>query len=82
MDTIEIPVTLGEETRVFEATVRTFGYTYRLCVDVDEIEVYFEPDEQGAYRVVLATPESGNQQLPKATLSWIKAIQEVLSKRE
>lgn len=81
MDLLEIPATLNGETRLFEASVRTFGYTYRLCVEVDGVEVYFEPDEQGAYRVVLASPELGHKTPDKTTLAWIKCIQEVLSSK-
>ena len=28
------------------------GYTYKICVTVDDMDVHFEPDEEGSFRVV------------------------------
>jgi len=38
----------------YPAQLLLLGYTHKFKVQVNETEVYFEPDEEGQYRVVQA----------------------------
>jgi hypothetical protein len=49
----------------YPAQLLLLGYTHKFKVQVNETEVYFEPDEEGLYRVV---------QMPGQDLSSLAAI--------
>lgn len=53
-----------------KAGIRAFGYTYKLAVEIDGVEVFFERDEQQNYRAVLADAASGK----KPDAGMIRAI--------
>lgn len=72
---IEIPIDLNGAQRSFFARIIPYGYTYRLSVDVNGTEVFFEPDEQDQYRVIITAPETN---ISKADKEIIKSIAEVL----
>lgn len=56
-ETIEISVPYrGTETTI-TLEYQPMGYTHRFKALIDEVEVFFEPDEERNYRVVLP-PES------------------------
>jgi hypothetical protein len=57
------------------------GYAYKICVVVDETEVYFEPDEEGSFRVVkLAGQDEKNlEKIDKRLLQELKEkIEEIV----
>lgn len=37
----------------FDAKLVSFGYTYKILVNVNDIEVSFEPDDGGNYRAIV-----------------------------
>ena len=74
-DEIEIPIEINGEQRSFFARIIPYGYTYRLSVDVNGTEVFFEPDEQDQYRVILSDPEA---KLSNTDKQIIKSVAEVL----
>ncbi|HEX2535807.1 MAG TPA: hypothetical protein VHK69_18825 [Chitinophagaceae bacterium] len=56
-----------------EARLELRGYTHRFVVQVGDTEVWFERDEEGAYRALLPpdTPEQQSGRLDRAFLSAI-----------
>ncbi len=54
MHTIEVPVTYKNENLLFNATFLQAGYTYKFEVDLNGINVFFEPDEEQCYRALVA----------------------------
>jgi hypothetical protein len=73
---IDFPVTVNGETVHVTAKVLSFGYTYKLSIMVNELEVLFEPDEQRTYRAILADPAKVPS---KADISMIGAIADTLN---
>ena len=59
----------------FEAELRIFGYTHKIAIMVDEVEVLFEPDEEKNYRATLSDA-SGKEKLPDVEL--LRAISKEL----
>ncbi len=49
----------------YTAQLMMLGYTHKFKVQIDAAEVYFEPDEEGLYRVV---------QMPGQEMETLKAI--------
>ncbi len=74
-----LPVLYKGETHHFEAQLRVTGYTHRFEVQVNNEPVFFEPDEEGMYRAVAATPQQRHHQPDIALLTAISnAIKAVL----
>jgi len=51
-DSFEIPVNLNGSEHSFSARLVPSGYVHKILVDVYGEQIYFEPDEEGAYRAV------------------------------
>ena len=51
--TVEIPVEIRGEERVFSARVQAWQYGHRFLVDLDDVEVKLERDDSGEFRAVL-----------------------------
>ena len=45
----------------FSGELKQLGYTHKLYIDVNGIEVIFEPDEERNYRAVIATDQDANK---------------------
>jgi hypothetical protein len=68
--TVEIPVTIRGEGRIFSAKVQAWRYGIRFLVDIDGNEVVLERDDAGEFRAIL--PEGFTGKLPdKAVISSI-----------
>jgi hypothetical protein len=53
--------------RDFDAELRLYGYTHKIAIVIDEIEILFEPDEERNYRAVL--PDAiGREKTPDTEL--------------
>jgi hypothetical protein len=72
--TVEIPVEVHGEERVFSAKVQAWRYGQRFLVDVDGVEVTLEQDDSGEFRAIL--PEGFAGKTPDKAV--IGAIIEVL----
>lgn len=72
--TVEIPVEIRGEERVFLAKVQAWSYGHRFLVDIDGVEVTLERDDAGEFRAIL--PEGFSGKIPDKQL--IGAIIEVL----
>jgi hypothetical protein len=76
-DSFTITVSLRGEERSFETQWQQLGYTHRFTVDLDGITVYFEPDEEGHYRAIIA-PEQDETAIKSINKDWLEAIQQTL----
>lgn len=74
--TVEIPVTIKGEERIFSAQVQAWQYGLRFLVDIDGNEIVLERDDAGEFRAIL--PEGFTGKLPDKAI--ISAIIEVLQK--
>ena len=72
--TVEIPVTIRGEERIFSAQVHAWRYGLRFLVDIDGNEVVLERDDAGEFRAIL--PEGFTGEPPDKAV--ISAIIEVL----
>ena len=50
---LEVPVTNKNQKLIFYAKFIQFGYSYKFEVDVNGINVYFEPDEEKIFRAMI-----------------------------
>ena len=71
-ESFEIPVLYKDQELFFTARLLTVGYTHKFQVDVDGRELFFEPDDNGAYRALVdpAFMEEGK----KIDIGLLKAI--------
>ncbi|HUC81435.1 MAG TPA: hypothetical protein VMR70_10990 [Flavisolibacter sp.] len=77
-DEFELPVNYRNEELLFPAQLQQAGYTHRFRVDVYGLDVFFEPDEEGAYRAII-NPESLDKQVSAELLQAIaEAIEAVV----
>ena len=40
--------------KIFDAELRVMGYTHKIAVNINDVEVLFEPDEERNYRAVVS----------------------------
>jgi hypothetical protein len=52
-ETFAIIAKYRNQERSFDAELRVFGYSYKIAVLVDGVEIIFEPDEEKNYRAIL-----------------------------
>ena len=68
-----LEVTYKGQERIFEAELRTFGYTYKIAMQIDGVEVIFEPDEERNFRAILGDTEVSKQSVDTELLAVIVA---------
>ncbi|HEV7381598.1 MAG TPA: hypothetical protein VGN64_17490 [Dyadobacter sp.] len=56
---IQIPVDYKAEERTIDGRLVSFGYTYKLYLMIDGVEVVFEKDDGHQYRALVETPVAG-----------------------
>jgi hypothetical protein len=69
-ETFVLTVPYKNEDRDFEAELRVYGYTHKIAIVIDGLEVLFEPDEEKNYRAVLPDA-TGKEKLPAELLRAI-----------
>jgi len=52
-NSFEVPVTYNGHEYLFPATLITYGYTYKIEVNVSDTMIDFEPDDEGNYRALI-----------------------------
>lgn len=75
--TVEIPVEIRGEERVFSAKVQAWCYGHRFLVDVDGVEVTLERDDEGEFRAILPDGFSGkisDKEMIGAIVDVLKAL--------
>ena len=75
-DGFEIPVSYKGKDYSFPAQLQAFGYTHRILVNIDGVELRLEPDEERNYRALVVDPEQAGAEKLEAGL--IAAIVEVV----
>ncbi|MEP7109565.1 MAG: hypothetical protein ABI760_16345 [Ferruginibacter sp.] len=68
----EIPVLYRDQELLFTARLLSFGYVHKFQVDVNGQELFFEQDDGGEYRAVVAT--SNLEEAKKINVELLKAI--------
>ena len=77
MDAFELAVQYNGRELSFPARLLTMGYSYKIEVQVNAIQVLFEPDEERNYRAIVA--ESQREKIDVALLQIIAtALQQAL----
>jgi hypothetical protein len=79
-DGFEIPVTYKGKDLSFTARLLTYGYSYKIEVDVNGTKVFFEPDEERNWRALIAYEEiEANKNMSKDLLESIAlSIEEIV----
>jgi len=75
IDKFELEVMCNGVQKEFHAKLLLQGYTHKFKVLIDGTEVFFEPDEEGSYRVV-KMPWQNEKELQKIDVNLLQAIQE------
>ena len=73
-DSFSINIDFGGKEYSFEAILVAFGYTHKICIVINGVEVTFEPDEERNYRAILNTSELSS--MKAVDIELIKAIGE------
>jgi len=73
----EIPVNYRNQDLLVPATLQVMGYTYRIVASLGEVELYFERDDAGDFRAILAPETPATAKVPDAGL--VQAVTEALS---
>ena len=53
IDSFQIPVTFNHAELSFPAILIPQGYTHKILVYVNGLDIIFEPDEEGNYRAII-----------------------------
>ena len=67
-NTFELPVTYKGEELLLPASLITYGYSYKIEIDIFGELVYFEPDEEKNFRAIV---QDGGDNLDKALLQLV-----------
>jgi hypothetical protein len=73
----ELPVIYINELLHFTSRLLVYGYTHKIQVDVNGIELLFEPDEERNYRAILVSSDVQNTH--KIDKELVKAIAEAIT---
>lgn len=80
-DSFILTINYTGEERDYPSRLLLQGYTFKICVQVEDVDVYFERDEEGSFRVVRmpGQDEKKLEKIDKALLLKLKEkIVEVL----
>jgi hypothetical protein len=72
-ESFTLEVEFNGERKEYKAELRLFGYTYKIAIQINDVEVIFEPDEERNYRAVLADTELRNHNIKPNLLQAIAA---------
>jgi hypothetical protein len=75
--TIEIPVEVRGEERVFSAVVQSWQYGQRFLLDVDGVQVTVERDDAGEFRAILPEGHTGKAPDREVVAALISVLQEL-----
>ncbi|GAB2842494.1 hypothetical protein [Ferruginibacter profundus] len=79
-NSFELPIDLNGKEYLFTGSLITYGYSYKIAVNVFDTIINFEPDEEGRYRALVDPEEiKHNNAINKELLQAIaETLQEVL----
>jgi hypothetical protein len=72
----ELPVTFNGEEILFPAELWAMGFSYKIKIIVDGIDIFFEPDEEKNYRATIADSDRDKASLIRKDL--LQVISETL----
>ena len=75
--TVEIPVEIHGEERLFTARVQAWQYGLCLFVDVDGVEVILERDDAGEFRAILPEGFVGKAPDREVIAALVEVLQEM-----
>ena len=61
------------EQKILDAELLVMGYTHKIAVNINKVEVLFEPDEERNYRAVLSEADINKRQIDIELLKLIAA---------
>ncbi len=80
-ESFEIPVDYKGEKLLFKAVLITYGYSYKLEVEIFHQKVFLEPDEETSFRVVIPYETPNISPIDQNLLQAIvNALEEILHK--
>ncbi|KAA8485060.1 hypothetical protein BDE36_2229 [Arcticibacter tournemirensis] len=75
-DLLVLPVEYRGESLKFETRIFSYGYTYRVEVDIGGFKVIFEPDEERNYRAISSAEQMDKKEnMPDKDLLQAIALQ-------
>lgn len=60
----------GQE-RNFDAALQQYGYSYRITITIDGVDIFFEPDEERNYRAILPDAAGNKKEIDPKLLQVI-----------
>jgi hypothetical protein len=57
MEHVNLTIEFKGKVHHYTAALSKYGYTYRILVKIEELEVNFEPDEEGHFRAIIDEDE-------------------------
>ncbi|MBD0331192.1 MAG: hypothetical protein ICV66_00910 [Chitinophagaceae bacterium] len=76
----ELPVTYKSKELLFPALLLMLGYTHKFQVQVNGLEVLFEPDEERNYRAVIEPEQVKSSKIDVELLKAIAGAIEAIAK--
>jgi hypothetical protein len=76
-DELTLSIEHKGEQKDYQARLVQFGYSYRIVVTVNDVGIYFEPDEERNFRIV-AIPEQDEKLLRKIDKNVLSLLKEKL----
>lgn len=79
-DAFDITIQYKGNEKILKGILITYGYSYKIQVDIDGEKIFFEPDEERNFRA-MSDPENrtdAKQADPELLRSITEAIQEIL----
>jgi len=61
------------EQKILDAELRVMGYTHKIAVNINDLEVMFEPDEERNYRAVVSDIDINKNKIDIELLKLIAA---------
>jgi hypothetical protein len=74
-DNFSLSIVYKNQEKEYPVTLVQQGYTYKLIVLIDDLEICFEPDEERNFRVV-AMPEQDEKKLQKIDRQLLQLLKE------
>lgn len=76
-NSFEIPITYSGKDLLLKASVKTYGYTPRVEIEIDGSVIIFEQDEEEKYRAVVSAEDLDNNK--HVDVELLRLITEVLN---
>ena len=75
-DPFELPVDFNGQELLFAAELQAVGYTHKIKVTIDQVDFFFEPDDEKNYRAIVALADQDKAQ--KTSRELLQAVSQTL----